>query len=77
MNDDDALFDYMVLDAYGNLTDLLGSVADSFRETADDTGLYGIISEEDGGIIAYAIGGEHAVQIKNALNATFPKKVMA
>lgn len=30
--------------------------------------LYGIVSEDDGGIIAYAIGEEHANQIVKALN---------
>lgn len=31
--------------------------------------LFGIVSEDDGGIIAYAIGEEHANMIVKALNA--------
>ena len=31
--------------------------------------LIGIVSQEDGGIIGYAIGEEHATQIVKALNA--------
>lgn len=67
---DDPAFYVMDLDADPNIADLLGSVADTMRETPDDTGLYGIVSEEDGGIIAYAIGEAHANLIADALIAS-------
>jgi hypothetical protein len=38
----------------------------------DDNWMLGIVSEEDGGIIAYAIGLEHAQMIIEALSAKYP-----
>lgn len=56
---DDNNFDYMHLDE-DNIADLGRSI---YRNE-----LYGIISENDGGIIAYAIGRDHANAIVRALN---------
>lgn len=48
-----------------NLVDLHREIADL---EAHRGRLVGVVSEEDGGIIAYAIGEDHAATITNALN---------
>jgi hypothetical protein len=60
-------FEWMDLDN-DNISDLLNSVSVTLC-SYDDTILYGIVSQSDGGIIAYALGFAHAVAIIEALNA--------
>lgn len=58
-----------------NVADLTRNVAATLSPLdQNDNGmaLYGIVSERDGGIIAYAIGYEHALEITDALKATVP-----
>lgn len=63
-------FDYQTLDTDINIPDLLASTAATLvSEKAASDGLWGITSETDGGIIAYAIGLDHATAIVRALNA--------
>lgn len=61
-----------------NVADLLGNVAATLRPSAgferrrDRTGqfpLVGVVDDEAGGIVAYAIGDEHAERIAAALNS--------
>ena len=69
-------FDYQDLDE-DNVADLLLNVAVTLSTTLSaglaplraDAPLIGITSEEDGGIIAYAIGQDHADAMVRALRA--------
>lgn len=57
-----------------NVADLLMHVAKTvtrYTPSREGNVLYGIVSEADGGIIAYAIGDEHAQQIVAALQRWF------
>jgi hypothetical protein len=70
--DEDPAFYWQYLD-YVNVADVARVMAETLsplHNDDDDGGLYGIVSEEDGGIIAYAIGKPHAQQIVAALRAT-------
>ena len=65
--DDDPAFYSMDLD-HLNMADLTHSMAETLSPLGtEDTALYGIVSERDGGIIAYAIGRAHAREIVVAL----------
>lgn len=68
--DDDPPFWWMDLDEDPNLQDLQENIT-ATRENTEGA-LFGIVSEADGGIIAYAIGQEHANLIVDALKATRP-----
>lgn len=55
----------------GNVAAIMLSVVATLDERTypEFTPLVGIVSEKDGGIIAYALGYEHAVEIVKKLNA--------
>lgn len=53
-------YNYQDLDNEVNIPDL--------KKSVDKGDMYGIVSETDGGIIAYAIGNEHADEIVSKLN---------
>lgn len=62
-------FDYQYLDDT-NIADFLKTVSNTLSSypSSDDGLLIGIVSEADGGIIAYALGREHADKIVSALH---------
>lgn len=62
--DEEPAYYWQDLDEEPNLRDL--------RDSADAGDLYGIVSEEDGGIIAYANGVDHANLIVDALHRYEP-----
>lgn len=75
MNDNaDPAYYTQTLDPDPHVADLLDNVADTLTSATRPyrrvpAHLVGIASENDGGIIAYAIGEEHAAFIVKALNA--------
>lgn len=70
MNDGDPPFYWMDLD-HTNVADIARCMATTLSPLTndDDDALFGIVSEHDGGIIAYAIGLDHANEIVEALKA--------
>jgi hypothetical protein len=66
LDNGDPRFWWMELDR-ANLYDLNDSVTATAINCFDDKALIGIVDEAAGGIIAYAIGEEHANLITNAL----------
>jgi hypothetical protein len=72
-------FDYQDLD-YVNIADLMADASLTLGTTSrvgERHILYGIVSESDGGIIAYAIGEDHARAIASALNMAVTPYEMA
>ena len=59
----DNRFSYQDLDQEVNIPDL--------KKSMNDDNLWGIIDEKKGGIIAYAIGEEHADFISASLNSLY------
>lgn len=71
----DPRFWWLQLDKQQHIADLLINTAVtldpvvSHRLAGPEIPLYGIIDENEGGVIAYAIGADHANRIVNALEA--------
>ena len=71
--DDPPFYVHDSLDKY-NIADLLISCSDTLGNKPVESFLVGIISEKDGGIIAYAIGYENGERIVNALHEAEAKE---